>query len=138
MIFLPVLAQILLTAVVFVALAVAKSRAVKSGEVDEARRALFGDAWPEYVIQINNNLRNQFELPVLFYVLCFMFWALDAATPAIHALAWLFVASRIIHAAIHTGSNFVPIRRNVFMFGFLVVMALAVLALVNILRSATF
>lgn len=132
LIFFPVLAQIVLTSAIFVALAVAKSKAIASGEVNEDRRALYGDAWPEYVIQINNNLRNQFELPVLFYVLCFMLWALDVTTTAIHVLAWLFVGSRVVHAFIHTGSNFVPLRRNVFMFGFLIVVVMAVWVLITL------
>ena len=31
------------------------------------------------LLQINNNIRNQFELPVLFYVLVIVLWAIDAA-----------------------------------------------------------
>ena len=60
LIFLPAIAQILLTMSVFIGLAVAKSKAKKSGEVNEGRRALCGDAWPESVIKFNNNIRNQF------------------------------------------------------------------------------
>ena len=63
LILLPLLAQVLLTILVYVALAVAKSRAVKRGQVDPERRALHADAWPESVQKINNNIRNQFEVP---------------------------------------------------------------------------
>lgn len=132
LIFLPVLAQILLTMSVFVRLATAKSKAAKSGEVNEERRALHDDAWPESVIQINNNIRNQFELPVLFYVLCFILWAVGTTNILVHTLAWIFVVSRVVHVVIHTGSNFVPLRRKVFMFGFCVVFALAMSALIAI------
>ena len=55
--------QILLTITVYVALVVAKSRAIQAGQVDLARRALHADAWPESVQKINNNIRNQFEVP---------------------------------------------------------------------------
>ena len=48
-IFLPVLAQVLLTLVVYAILTVAKGGAAKRGEVDLARRALHDDAWPESV-----------------------------------------------------------------------------------------
>ena len=70
LIFLPAIVQILLTMLVFIGLAVAKSIAAKSGEVNEERRALYDDAWHESVIKFNKNIRNQFELPVLFYILC--------------------------------------------------------------------
>ena len=65
LIFAPVLVQALLTLSVYVFLVVAKVRAMKSGLVDMARRALYDDAWPEGVMKINNNIRNQFELPAL-------------------------------------------------------------------------
>ncbi len=132
LIFLPALAQILLTMLVFIGLAVAKSKAAKSGEVNEERRALYDDAWPESVIKFNNNIRNQFELPVLFYVLCIILWAVNSTNVITHALAWLFVASRIVHVAIHTGSNFVPLRRKVFMLGFFILAALAFSAFISI------
>ena len=132
LIFLPAIAQILLTMSVFIGLAVAKSKATKSGEVNEGRRALYDDAWPESVIKFNNNIRNQFELPVLFYVLCIILWALNSTNAIVHVLAWLFVLSRIVHVAIHTGSNFVPLRRKVFMLGFFILVALAFAAFISI------
>ncbi|MFA6444542.1 MAG: MAPEG family protein, partial [Sterolibacterium sp.] len=96
--------------------------------VDTARRALHDDAWPESVMKINNNIRNQFELPILFYVLTIVLWQLKETGALAQSLAWLFVASRCVHAYIHTGSNYVPARRKVFMFGCVVVMAMAGMA----------
>ncbi len=124
LILVPALAQVLLTLVVYAALAVAKSRAVKGGLVDLDRRALHDDAWPDSVMKINNNIRNQYELPVLFYALTIMLWQLRETGVVAQSLAWLFVASRIIHAYIHIGSNHVPARRKVFMFGCVVVLAM--------------
>ena len=132
LIFLPAIAQILLTMSVFIGLAVVKSKAAKSGEVKEERRALYDDAWPESVIKFNNNIRNQFELPVLFYILCIILWAVNGTHVIAHVLCWLFVASRIVHVLIHTGSNYVPLRRKIFMLGFLILVALAFSALISI------
>ena len=128
-IFLPLLLQVLLTVAVYLALSVAKSRAAAQGLVNTERRALHEDAWPESVQKINNNIRNQFEVPVLFYVLVVALYLLDAAGPLAQALAWLFVGSRILHAYIHTGANDVPARRAVFMFGCVVVMAMLIVAI---------
>ncbi len=122
LIFWPVLVQILLTLVMFVRLAQAKGAAMRTAKVDETRRALHADAWPDAVIAINNNIRNQSEVPVLFYVLAGILWALDAVGPLVLGLAWLFALSRIVHAFIHTGANVVPIRRRVFTVGVVAVM----------------
>ena len=135
LILLPALAQVLLTIVVYGALAVAKTKAVKGGLVDPARRGLHDDAWPDSVLQINNNIRNQFEVPVLFYVLTIVLWQLNETGGLVQSLAWLFVASRYVHAWIHTGSNFVPARRRVFMLGCVIVLAMAGVALRAVLAS---
>ena len=126
LIFAPVIVQVALTLWLYIALAIAKSRAVKRGEVNEERRALHDDAWPDSVLQINNNIRNQFEVPVLFYVLIGILWSIDAVNIYIHIAAWIFVISRIIHMAVHTGSNYVPLRRKVFMLGCFVLIGLVV------------
>ncbi len=110
----PALAQIGLTFFMLFRLGQVKISAVKSGQVDETRRALFADAWPDEVNQINNNIRNQFESPVLFYVLLGMLSAIQGANILTLLLAWSYVVTRIIHAYIHIGSNIVSQRLKVF------------------------
>ena len=127
LIFGPVLVQVLLTLATYVLLIKAKIRAMRAGEVDMARRALFDDAWPESVMKINNNIRNQFEVPVLFYVLAFALWALHAVHWIALVAAWLFAISRIVHAWIHIGTNYVPNRRRAFTVGWWIVFAMALL-----------
>ena len=116
-IFLPALAQITLTLIIFVAYTLVKMKALKGGQVDESKRALYADAWPDYVVKFSNNIANQFETPVLFYALCFMLWALNAVGAVAVVVAWGYVVTRIVHAYIHTGSNYVPHRKKVFMLG---------------------
>jgi hypothetical protein len=136
LIFAPVLVQVLLTLVVYVLLVSAKVRAMKTGLVDMARRALYDDAWPEGVMKINNNIRNQFELPVLFYVVSIALWVLDAVGILVLAAAWLFVVSRIVHAYVHIVPNYVPHRRRVFTLGWLMVVAMTLLAVWKLLDPA--
>jgi hypothetical protein len=124
LIFLPLIAQLLLTLVLYVALAVAKAKSLKDGTVDLNRRALYEDAWPQSVQKINNSIKNQFQLPVLFYVVVMMLYELGQAHILVQAISWLFVASRVAHALIHTGSNYVPARRAVFTFGSVVLVVL--------------
>src|SRR5262245_62516596 len=103
LIFVPVLLQVLITLYAYVRLGSEKSKALSAGLVDQDRRALHEDAWPDSVIKINNNIRNQFELPVLFYVLVTVIWALNAAGTIAQAAAWLFALSRVAHLVVHTG-----------------------------------
>ena len=128
LILLPVLLQIALTLASYVALARAKSKALALGQVDEVRRALHSDAWPDSVIKINNNIRNQFETPVLFYVLVLVLLNLGAVGWLTQLLAWLFVLSRIAHTLVHTGTNQVPLRRRLFTFGCVVLILMTALA----------
>ncbi len=136
LIFGPVLVQVLLTLATYVLLIKAKIRAMKAGEVDMARRALFDDAWPESVMKINNNIRNQFEVPVLFYVLAIALWALDAVHWVALAVASLFALSRIVHLWIHVGSNYVPNRRRAFTVGWFIVLAMALLVALELGKRA--
>ncbi len=135
LIFLPVVIQILLTFYLYIYLAIAKSKATKLGLVNEERRGLHDDAWPDNVLQINNCIRNQFEVPVLFYILSVLLWLTNGITMYVHVIAWAFVASRIFHVAIHVGSNYVPLRRKVFMFGCLLLMLLTLFLGYSILMA---
>lgn len=130
--YLPVLLQICLTLTVYSALILAKIKAIRAGEVDNARRALHDDAWPEYVQKINNNIRNQFEVPVLFYVLVIALIELDAVGVLALLAAWVFALSRLLHAWIHAGPNVVPMRRNIFLIGVLAIFVLTALLLYEV------
>ncbi len=64
-----------------------------------------------------DNYNHQFELPVLFYVLCAMA-LLSGHIPAwLPWGAWLFVASRLLHSLIQCTYNKVMHRFSVFIFG---------------------
>jgi len=135
LVFLPVVLQVMLTISLLVYLAIAKARATKQGLVNEERRSLHDDAWPDSVIQINNCIRNQFETPVLFYVVVILLWLTNGINLYVYIFSWAFVLSRIIHALIHVRSNYVPLRRKVFIFGGMNVIALTVLLLFAIITT---
>ncbi len=124
----PVLANLLLAILLYFKLISVKKRAVAENRVDESRRALDDDAWPDDVRQVNNCIRNQFEVPVLFYVAVGVIYALNMINWVALSLAWIFVASRYFHAYIHTGSNFVPKRRRFFTIGVMSVLAMMLYA----------
>jgi hypothetical protein len=120
-IFWPVLAQVFLTLTMFILLGVRKSKAVKAGDVNRKQAALNNRVWPEDVLKVSNNIANQFEVPVLFYVLCLVLYSINAAGVVAIVLAWMFALSRFAHAYVHVGSNYVPMRFRLFLVGCLVV-----------------
>ncbi len=127
-IFWPVLAQIFLTLTMFIVLGVRKVKAVKAGEVNRQQAALNNREWPDEVVKVSNNVANQFEAPVLFYVLCLVLYSINAVGTGAIALAWLFALSRYAHAYVHIGSNYVPMRFRLFMIGCLVLIVMLILA----------
>ena len=123
----PVLAQILLTLIMLIMLGKRKSKAVKSDEVDRKQAALNNRVWPEDVVKVSNNIANQFETPVLFYMLCLVLYSTNTEGLVAVVLAWLFTLSRFAHAYVHIGSNYVPMRLRLFLLGCLVLIAMLIL-----------
>ena len=120
----PLLAQMFLTLLMYGRLAMVKKREFAAGNVDKVKTALHESAWPESVIKVNNNLRNQFETPILFYILCVLLWALHGVDTATMAIACLYVVARFAHAAIHTTSNIVKYRFLMFVTSMLLLTTL--------------
>jgi hypothetical protein len=120
----PVLAQIAWTFVVLVMMGRARAASVTAREVKIADIALGGDAWPPKVKAISNNYTNQFETPLLFYVLCAAAIYVGQTGWIAAALAWAFVALRVAHTLVHAGSNHVPTRFRVFLASTCVLIAL--------------
>lgn len=115
---LPAFVQVLWVAALGLRMGRARMDAVKSGKVTLADIALESSRWPDDVRKLGNNYDNQFQLPVLFYVLLPLLILLVKVDWLMVALAWVFVASRILHSLIHTGSNTVMKRGQAFLAGF--------------------
>jgi hypothetical protein len=126
LIFGPLLAQMLLTVGMFGLLAARKAQAVRLKQVNLKQAALDHSAWPHEVVKVSNNIANQFETPILFYIVCLVLFQLNAVSAAVLMLAWLYVATRFIHGVVHVRSNRVPIRLRAFAAGLLILLALMV------------
>jgi hypothetical protein len=131
----PLLAQVMLVLFMYLRLLIVKKREIAAGNVDLKAVALRQELWPDSVLLVNNNLRNQFESPMLFYVLCLVLLGLGAVDISVMGTAAIYVASRYGHAIVHTTSNNVRIRMPLFVVGIVSLVglvALAVMALVKI------
>ena len=121
---LPLFLHVLLITVVGFSTVRARIRSVRGGETRLKDIALDTGAWPDQVRQLGNNFDNQFDVPMLWYACCVLLLATGLADWASVILSWLFLAARIAHTLIHTGSNYVPTRMRMFLAGFGIVFAM--------------
>lgn len=129
---LPLFVQVALTFALLVWMGRARIGALKSGQAQLANTALGQPNWPPRVQQIANCYANQFQLPLLFYVLTILEIITRHADFLFIVLAWLFVLTRVVHAYIHTGTNYVRHRFNVFAVGMIILLAMWVIFAVRI------
>jgi hypothetical protein len=120
-IFWPVLAHVLLIYIVYCVLGRRRYGAVKSGEA-KAGQYKVRSTEPASSVTGAANLSNQFELPVLFYVLCLTLHVTNGVNYLTLALMWIFVASRYVHAWVHLTSNNLLLRNRSFVFGALIIL----------------
>jgi len=70
---------------------------------------------PGTVSLASHNLKNLFELPVIFYAVCLYLFVSDSVDGIYLAAAWWFFAFRVVHSLIHCGYNKVEHRFAAYM-----------------------
>lgn len=130
-IFWPVIAQVALIHVIYFLMLKRRSGAMRAGT------AKASDFWvpaiePEPSATVARSLINQFELPVLFFVVCTLLYVTAGVNHAVVAIAWFFVLSRCAHAYVHVTSNRLRIRQRLFVVGFVLNFSLWLLFAVHI------
>jgi len=132
----PVLALATWTLVVLLLIPLVRVRSALRGEVvvDDFR---FGESpsVPSYVSIPNRNYMNLLELPVLFYVVCLLLHVTGGASPTALAIAWTYVAFRVLHSVIHLSYNKVLHRLTAFSCSNAALIVLWVLAGVHLSRG---
>lgn len=120
----PLLVQVLLTFLVLLYLGVVRGRAMKAGAMRVDDFSLRSHRAPPEAGKVADNFQNQFELPVLFYVLTILAIVTRTADLLFVVLAWIYVLARIVHALVHCTSNVVRLRSGVFAISALVLMVM--------------
>jgi hypothetical protein len=129
---LPLFVEVLMTFGLLIWLAPLRGRAVRDGLRPEDI-ALREARWPADATKVANAFSNQFELPVLFYLLTVLVIITQHASFLFVMLAWVFVALRLLHAFVHTGSNVVRQRGGLYGAGALVLLFMWLLFIFQIL-----
>ena len=118
----PMLAMVLLTAIVSIVMyrrRVAEMRARRIPPQEVASAAAMAARLDD--TGAADNFRNLFETPVLFYAAVLTIYATRITDPPYVALAWLYVAARVVHTVIHATSNVVLNRLKAFLLSWFVI-----------------
>jgi hypothetical protein len=119
----PILAPMLMlvgwTFVMWVWMYATRIPAMRAAGIDPAGSVGKADleALPLRVQNIANNYNHLHEQPVLFYALCTWCVLAGAGDATNVALAWGYVALRVVHSGIQATTNFIPLRFGVFALG---------------------
>tara|TARA_R110000772_G_scaffold47928_11_gene109367 strand:- start:951 stop:1355 length:405 start_codon:yes stop_codon:yes gene_type:complete len=125
-------AMVFLTAVIGLLSLTVRIKAAREGKVNlKYFKLMSGHEVPENIAVTTRAYNNQFELPVLFYVVSVLYLFLMPNDLVGLVLAWLFVFSRYIHAFIHLNYNHIIHRMLAFLFGFVCVMLMWAYLLVH-------
>jgi hypothetical protein len=116
---LPMAAHVALAAFLYALLTVARAPAIWG----IGRRVDGTNPWARWEPRIGANLSNQFEWPLFFHVACLLLLRGPVDAVSI-ALAWGFVAGRVLHSAVQILTTNVRLRGLVFMLNFLCVLGL--------------
>ena len=124
MVLLPVFVLVALTFALLIGMVGTRRDALVSGKTKIRDIVLGQSNWPERATQIGNCYRNQFELPLLFYLLIAIALPLRHADLFIVLMSWVFVVMRFLHAGVFVTSNDLGRRSIVWLAGVLVLLAM--------------
>lgn len=124
----PVLALVAWTFVMWVWMYATRLPAMQKARIDldELTRTGAKLALPPEVARVADNYNHLHEQPTVFYALALATQLAGAADGLAVALAWTYVASRVVHSLVQATVNVIPVRFAVFAVGSLVLMALLV------------
>jgi hypothetical protein len=112
-IFSPFLTAILLTLAVWITMYVVRIRFINGSNLTPEELAIPGrlaELSPASVSNPSDNLKNLFEIPVLFYALALYLFVTNQVDATYVTAAWVFVAFRALHSAVHCTINKVMLR----------------------------
>jgi hypothetical protein len=133
-IFGPFLTMMGLTLLVWIYMYVRRIQFLTQHEIDPKdleRPGALAEISPATISNPSDNLKNLFELPVLFYALC-LYLFVTQQVDALHlGAAWTFVGFRTLHSAVHCTFNRVMLRFYLYLVSALAVWFMLVRAVLG-------
>ncbi len=109
----PMWATMALTIVVWIVMFARRIPFIQSSGLTPEELAIPGrlaEATPAHVSNPSDNLKNLFEMPVLFYATVLALYASGQVDTVHVGCAWIFFAFRALHSAMHCTVNVVIVR----------------------------
>ena len=115
-IFTPFLGMIVLTLIVWVYMYSKRLPFIFANKFDpnEITPDEFNRLSPVDVRNPSDNLKNLFEIPVLFYVICLYLYVAEQVDTIYLVAAWIFFAFRVVHSLVHCLTSNVMLRFAVY------------------------
>ncbi len=129
----PLFVEVLLTFALMFGMMHHRTGSLRRGEIRFTDIAMREPTWPKRANQFAYAFGNNFELPVLFYVLTILAIITRHADLLFVVLAWLFVALRVLQGYVHVTSNNVRLRGSFYGLGALVLVVMWLIFLARIL-----
>lgn len=129
----PTLAMIFWIFVVGVILGFRRKAAFTSGAVRPDEVQVSTERYPAPARLAAANFTNQFETPVIFFALIMIAMETGATGYVMAILAWLYVATRVVHTLIHVGPNQLPVRGAVYGVGVIALFGMWIGVLISVL-----
>jgi hypothetical protein len=120
--------MLLLTAGVWPYMYVQRIRFINSSGLSPQGLAVPGrlaELSPPAISNLSDNLKNLFEIPVLFYALALLLFVTRQVDAVYLVAAWIFVGFRILHSAVHCTINVVMLRFSLYLASSLAIWFLA-------------
>ena len=113
----PAVVVMLLTGVVWLHMYILRNKYVLSNKINPQKISspeLINSILPEQINRPSNNLKNLFELPVIFYAICIALHSIGQVDEWFIGLAWAFALLRVLHSFIQCTFNKVLARFAVY------------------------
>ena len=126
-IFGPVFAMFLLTSVVWTYMYARRIPFIRGYDFggEEPTPLVLARVSPPGVSNPSDNLKNLFEIPVIFYALALYLFATSQVDATYLSAAWSFVALRVLHSAVHCTVNIILLRFGIYLVSTLAVWFIA-------------
>jgi hypothetical protein len=112
-IFGPFFATLFLTLVVWIYMYIRRISFITANNINAQDLSVPGalaQIVPAAVSNPSDNLKNLFEIPVIFYAIVLYLFVTGQVDPVYVIAAWIFAAFRVMHSAVHCTFNLVMLR----------------------------
>jgi hypothetical protein len=132
-IFSPFFAMVFITFLVWVYMYIRRISFITSRKLNpkELEPAIFAQISPPNVSNPSDNLKNLFEIPILFYTLSLYLFVTKQVDAGYVNAAWIFVVFRALHSVVHCTFNLIILRFYLYLFATMAIWFIAIRAALN-------